>query len=82
MKLSTLVENIRSLLAGTLVELCDYGKASDQIGVSVLSRFSYINHTLKKKELSTVRKMQHQGQSVAKWLNSQSAQSKKRIECI
>lgn len=74
----TLVENIRSLLAGTLVELCDYGKALDQIGVSVLSRFSYINHTLKKKELSTVREnAQHQGQSVAKWLNSQSAQSKK-----
>ena len=58
--------------------MCDYGKALDQIGVSVLSRFSYINHTLKKKELSTVREnAQHQGQSVAKWLNSQSAQSKK-----
>ncbi|WP_349929247.1 hypothetical protein ABJ384_05055 [Acinetobacter sp. A1-4-2] len=72
------VENIRSLLAGTLDELYDYGKALDQIGVSVLSRFSYINHTLKKKALSTVRENeQHQGQSVVQWLNSQSRQSKK-----
>lgn len=72
------VQNIRTLLEGTLAELCDYAKSLDQIGASVLSRFSYMSHTLKKKALSTTKENeQHQGQSAAQWLNSQSAQSKK-----
>lgn len=72
------VQNIRTLLEGTLAELCNYAEFVDQIGASVLSRFSYMSHTLKKKALSTTKENeQHQGQSAAQWLNSQSRQSKK-----
>ena len=72
------VQNIRTLLEGTLAELCNYAEFVDQIGSSALSRFSYISHTLKKKALSTIKENeQYQEQSVAQWLNSQSAQSKK-----
>ena len=72
------VENIRSLLAGTLAELCDYAKSLDQISSSVLSRFSYISHTLTKKALSTTKENeQHQEQSAVQWINSQTTQSKK-----
>ena len=72
------VENIRTLLEGSLAELCAYAKSLEQTGSSALNRLSYMSHTLQKKALSTTKENeQYQGQSAAQWLNSQSAQSKK-----